>query len=66
MSTPQPITVPLVPPQPSLEDGTREVKVKLPVEQILKLHYARMKKRENFSAIVSTALTRYFEQMSSP
>jgi hypothetical protein len=55
-----------VPPQPSLEDGTREVKVKLPVEQILKLHYARMKKRENFSAIVSTALTRYFEQMSSP
>jgi hypothetical protein len=65
VSTPQPITVPPAP-QPSLEDGTREVKVKLPVEQILKLHYARMKKRENFSAIVSTALTRYFEQMSSP
>jgi hypothetical protein len=46
-------------------DETREVKVKLPVDQILRLHYTRMKKRENFSQIVSTALSRYFEDLAS-
>ena len=46
-------------------DETREVKVKLPVDQILRLHYTRMKKRENFSQIVSTALSRYFEELTS-
>ncbi|MEA3202608.1 MAG: hypothetical protein QOI63_274 [Thermoplasmata archaeon] len=54
-------------PRPPLEEGElREVKVKLPVEQILRLHYARMKKRENFSQIVSSALSRYFNEFSSP
>ncbi|MHB1262501.1 MAG: hypothetical protein ACYC2H_12385 [Thermoplasmatota archaeon] len=49
----------------SSQDETREVKVKLPVDQILRLHYTRMKKRENFSQIVSTALSRYFEELTS-
>ncbi len=40
----------------------KEVKVKLPVDQVLRLHYTRMTKRQNFSDIVSTALTRYFDE----
>jgi hypothetical protein len=56
----------LVPPPPPEDGEMREVKVKLPVEQILRLHYARMKKRENFSQIVSSALTRYFDDLASP
>ncbi len=40
----------------------KEVKVKLPVDQVLRLHYTRMTKRKNFSDIVSTALTRYFDE----
>jgi hypothetical protein len=56
----------IVPPPPLEEGELREVKVKLPVEQILRLHYARMKKRENFSQIVSSALSRYFNEFSSP
>jgi len=42
-----------------------EVKVKLPVEQILRLHYTRMKRRENFSQIVSSALSRYFDDLAT-
>ena len=42
----------------------REVKVRLPVDQVLRLHYARMKKRVNFSTIVSSALTRYLDDLS--
>jgi hypothetical protein len=42
----------------------REVKVKLPVEQVLRLHYARIKKRQNFSALVSSALTRYLDDLT--
>lgn len=47
-------------------DDLREVKVKLPVDQVLRLHYARMKRRQNFSAIVSSALTRYLDDLSKP
>lgn len=44
-----------------LPDGLREVKVKLPAKQVLHLHYARMRGGKNFSQIVSSALTRYFD-----
>lgn len=44
----------------------KEVKVKLPVEQVLRLHYTRMTKRKNFSDIVSSALTRYFDEFLEP
>ena len=55
------------PSAPALVDAEfREVKVKLPVEQILRLHYARMKNRENFSQIVNSALSRYFQDLSRP
>ncbi len=47
----------------SLPDGLREVKVRLPAKQVLHLHYAKMKGGKNFSQIVSTALTRYFDDL---
>ncbi|MEA3190949.1 MAG: hypothetical protein QOD77_1531 [Thermoplasmata archaeon] len=50
--------------QVSLDEEVREVKVKLPVDQIMRLHYARMKQGSNFSKIVSSALTRYFQDLS--
>lgn len=49
---------------PGLDAEVREVKVKLPVDQIMRLHYARMKQGSNFSKIVSSALTRYFADLS--
>jgi hypothetical protein len=48
------------------EAELREVKVRLPMDQVLRLHYTRMKKRENFSQVVSTALTRYFDDFMKP
>lgn len=45
------------------DDGLREVKVRLPVDQVMRLHFTRMTRRKNFSQIVSTALTRYFDDM---
>ncbi|HUR64302.1 MAG TPA: hypothetical protein VM241_07465 [Candidatus Thermoplasmatota archaeon] len=66
LSPAPPAALHLVPPPPPEDGELREVKVKLPVEQILRLHYARMKKRENFSQIVSSALTRYFDDLASP
>ena len=45
-----------------LPNETREVKVRLPVEQVLHLHYARLAQGKNFSQIVSSALTRYFDE----
>lgn len=51
---------------PTTDDELKEVKVKLPVSQVMKLHYARMKKRKNFSEIVSTALTRYLDDYLQP
>jgi len=41
----------------------REVKVKLPVEQVLRLHAARITRGDTVSNIVSTALTRYFQEL---
>lgn len=45
-----------------MPDDLREVKVKLPAKQVLHLHYARMRGGKNFSQIVSSALTRYFDE----
>lgn len=56
-------------PVPTSEEDAvelKEVKVRLPVDQVLRLHYTRMKKRQNFSEIVSTALTRYFDEFLQP
>lgn len=50
-------------PMGNLPDGLREVKVRLPAKQVLHLHYAKMKDGKNFSQIVSTALTRYFDDL---
>ncbi len=44
----------------------KEVKVKLPVDQVMRLHYTRMKRRKNFSEIVNSALTRYFDEFLEP
>lgn len=44
----------------------REVKVKLPVDQVLRLHYTRIKGGQNFSQIVSSALSRYFQDLQRP
>ncbi len=48
------------------ETELKEVKVRLPVDQVLRLHYTRMTKRKNFSETVSTALTRYFDEFLEP
>lgn len=50
---------------PALEGALREVKVKLPADQVLRLHYARLKSGTNFSQTVSSALTRYFDELRS-
>jgi hypothetical protein len=41
----------------------KEVKVKLPVKQLLKLHYLKLTSNMNFSDVVTEALTRYFDQL---
>lgn len=48
------------------ESDVREVKVKLPVDQVLRLHATRLKSGRNFSQTVSSALTRYFDELRSP
>lgn len=62
-SDPQPTPVASDMPLGALPDGLREVKVRLPAKQVLHLHYAKMKDGKNFSQIVSTALTRYFDDL---
>lgn len=52
------------PAAPLTPDELREVKVKLPLDQVLRLHLARMKKRESVSKIVSSALSRYFDEFN--
>jgi len=52
---------PLSAPLPS-EAGRREVKVKLPVDHVLRLHAVRLKQHTQISDIVTTALTRYFKE----
>ena len=39
----------------------KEVKVKLPVRQLLKLHYLKLTSSRTFSDLVSEALADYFE-----
>jgi len=41
----------------------KEVKVKLPVKQLLKLHYLKLTSNMNFSDVVSEALARYFDNL---
>ncbi len=41
----------------------REVKVKLPVEQVMQLHYLRMKNKQTFSEVMRTALARYMRDV---
>ena len=53
-------------PMPTMETDVREVKVKLPVDQVLRLHATRLKSGRNFSQTVSSALTRYFDELRSP
>ena len=48
-----------------LDAALREVKIKLPADQVLRLHYARLKSGRNFSQTVSSALTRYFDELRS-
>ncbi len=40
----------------------KEVKVKLPVRQLLKLHYLKLTSSRTFSEVVTEALRDYFEQ----
>ena len=42
----------------------KEVKVKLPVKQLLKLHYLKLTSNLNFSDVVSQALTKYFDEIA--
>ena len=42
----------------------KEVKVKLPVKQLLKLHYLKLTSNLNFSDVVSAALTKYFDDLA--
>lgn len=42
----------------------KEVKVKLPVKQLLKLHYLKLTSNQNFSDVVSQALTKYFDEIA--
>lgn len=40
----------------------KEVKVKLPVNQLLKLHYLKLTASKNFSDVVCEALGKYFDE----
>jgi hypothetical protein len=42
-------------------DEVKEIKVKLPVRQLLRLQYAKLTSRRNFSQVVCDALTVYFD-----
>ncbi len=41
----------------------KEVKVKLPVRQLLKLHYLKLTSSRTFSEVVAQALAQYFEDL---
>jgi hypothetical protein len=43
----------------------KEVKVKLPVKQLLKLHYLKLTSNRNFSDVVEEALSRYFDEIKA-
>ncbi len=44
-------------------DGLKEVKVKLPVKQLLKLHYMKLTSGKTFSYVITNALNDYFRQV---
>lgn len=44
-------------------DGVKEVKVKLPVKQLLKLHYLKLTSGKTFSSVITTALHDYFNEI---
>ncbi len=43
-------------------DGVKEVKVKLPVKHLLRLHYLKLTTGRTFSDLVTEALMKQFEQ----
>ncbi len=43
----------------------KEVKVKLPVRQLLKLHYLKLTSSRTFSDVVTKALADYFEDLDA-
>ncbi len=43
----------------------KEVKVKLPVRQLLKLHYLKLTSSRTFSEVVTEALADYFNQFEN-
>jgi hypothetical protein len=44
----------------------REIKVKLPVRQLLQLHYAKMTSARSISDVVADALLKYFAAAVAP
>lgn len=46
-------------------DELKEVKVKIPVKQLLKLHYVKLTGGRTFSDVVSEALGDYFQQQAA-
>ncbi len=43
----------------------KEVKVKLPVKQLLRLHYLKLTTNRNFSEVVTQALQDYFLELEA-
>lgn len=43
-------------------NGSKEVKVKLPVKLLLKLHYLKLTSGKTFSHVITTALDDYFAE----
>lgn len=50
--------------KPDMEE-IREVKLRLPVHQLLKLHYVKLTSSRTFSDVVGEALGNYFAQRQS-
>ncbi len=46
-------------------NGLKEVKVKLPVKQLLKLHYLKLTSGQTFSHVITTALNDYFKEFEN-
>lgn len=44
-------------------DDMKEVKVKLPVQHLLKLHYMKLTSGKTFSHVITHALQEYFDSM---
>lgn len=47
------------------QEGMKEVKVKLPVKQLLKLHYMKLTSGKTFSYVITHALEDYFKNIES-